>query len=399
MLSGVRVLELSQPQTMFAGQILADLGADVISIEPPGGASGRRMEPFRDDRIGLERSLTWHALNRNKRSVTIDVDTHDGRDAFERLAAASMVVIEAAPGRFARLADRGLVHCTVRPFSADGPKSRYAFTDRTVVASAGSPSYTGDADREPLFLPVPQAMMETGGEAAIGVLAALAARDRDQLGQRVDVSMRVAAMMSAFSLPYYSATTEPRPTRPAGRRIVLGVEIPAFYRCRDGFVQVSVAFGGFGGITRRMVDWLIGEGVLDAALAQVDWSRFPCAPEQTQDAERLRALVAGLQAAFEPLSKSQIGRAARARGFFAAPLMDMSDIAAFEQYAERGLWIRQQLADDLAIDAPARFVHVSDYSIEQLRPAPRLSEHTHEMLAEAGLSNEEIRALFAHQVI
>ena len=107
MRSGVRVLELARPKTMLAGQILADLGADVIAVEPPGGAPGRRMGPFLDDRIGLERSLTWHALNRNKRSITIDTDSTDGRDAFERIAATADVVIEAAPARFAALADRG----------------------------------------------------------------------------------------------------------------------------------------------------------------------------------------------------------------------------------------------------------------------------------------------------
>lgn len=399
MLSGVRVLELSRPETMFAGQILADLGADVIAVEAPGGSPGRRMEPFRDDRIGLERSLTWHALNRNKRGITIDVDCHDGRDLFERLAASAAVVIEPSPARFGHLSERGLVHCTVRPFSANGPKSHYAFVDRTIIAATGSPSYTGDGDRQPLFIPVPQAMMETGGDAAIAALAGLLARDRDGAGQSVEVSMRVAAMMSAFSLPYFSATPEPRPTRPAGRRVVLGVEIPAFHRCSDGFVQVSVAFGGFGGITKRMVEWLVQEGALDAALLDVDWSRFPSAPEPTKDAQRLQALVTGLQEAIGSRTKSQVGLAARAHGFFAAPLMDMSDIASFDQYAQRGLWARQAIAPGLSIDAPARFAQFSGFSVEQRLPAPALSEHTSEVLAEIGVSAHEARALFAHRII
>ncbi len=399
MLSGIRVLELSQPQTMLAGQILADLGAEVIAVEPPAGSLGRRMEPFRDDVIGLERSLTWHALNRNKRGITLDVDCHDGRDIFETLAASAAVVIETAPARFGHLSDRGLVHCTVRPFSADGPKSRHAFTDRTIVASTGAPSCTGDGDRAPLFIPVPQAMMEAGAEAAIGALAALVARDRDRMGQRVDVSMRVAAMMSAFSLPYFSATPEPRPARPAGRRTVLGVEIPAFHRCRDGFVQVSIAFGGFGGITRRMVDWLVGRKIVDAGLAEVDWSRFPADPDQAQDVQRLQTLVTGLQTAIACMDKAEVGLAARAHGFFAAPLMDMADIAAFDQYAARGLWSRQAIGPDLSIDVPARYAHFSNHSIEQRLPAPGLSEHTGEVLAAAGFSADEIRALFAHRII
>ncbi len=399
MLDGVRVLEVSQPQTMMAGQILADLGADVIVVEPPGGAPGRRMGPFLDDRIGLERSLTWHALNRNKRGVTIDLDSVDGRDAFERLAATAAAVIEAGPPRFAALAGRGLVHCAVRPFSAAGPKSGYAFTDRTVIAATGVPAYTGDGDRAPLFMPVPQAMLEASCEAAIGVLAGLAARDRDGEGQSVEVSMRAAAMMSALSLPYYAETTEPRPARSALRKPVLGVDIPNFYRCRDGFVQVSVAFGGFGAITGRMAAWLVEQQVLEPAIGKVDWSKFPSPDGDPQDAARLQALVSGIERAIAALSKAEVGTAARAHGFFASPLMDMSDVAAFDQYAQRGLWTRQTLPDGLGIDVPARFAHFTGYEIVQRRPAPALSEHTQALLIEAGLSADEVCALFSHHVI
>jgi len=398
-LSGVRVLELSQPQTMLAGQLLADLGADVIAVEPPGGAPGRRMGPFLDDRIGLERSLTWHALNRNKRGVTIDTNCADGRDAFERLAATATVVIEAGAARFAGLADRGLVHCTVRPFSAHGPKSSYAFTDRTIIAAAGSLAYTGDGDREPLFIPVPQAMMEAGAEAAVGVLAALMARDRDGQGQQVDVSMRAAAMMSAFSLPCYAATREPPPTRAGSRKRVLDVEIPAFHACRDGFVQVSVAFGGFGPVTSRMARWLVERDALAPELAEVDWSRFPASADPQEDRARLRALLDGLERAIAPMSKTDVGTAARTHGFFAAPLLDMADVASFAQYRERGLWARQALPDGVSIDAPAHFAQCTGHAFVQRRPAPALSEHTQEVLAEAGLSVPEIQALFCHHVL
>ena len=399
MLNGVRVLELSRPQTMLAGQILADLGADVIAVEPPGGAPGRRMGPFLGDRIGLERSLTWHALNRNKRSVTIDTDSTDGCDAFERIAATADVVIEAAPARFAALADRGHVHCAVRAFSAHGPKSNYAFTDRTIVAAAGSLAYTGDGDRAPLFIPVPQAMMEAGAEAAIGVLAALAARDRDRQGQQVDVSMRTAAMMSAFSLPCYAATREPPPTRAGSRKRVLDVEIPAFHACRDGFVQVSVAFGGFGPVTSRMARWLVERDALAPELAEVDWSRFPASADPQEDRARLRALLDGLERAIAPMSKTDVGTAARTHGFFAAPLLDMADVASFAQYRERGLWARQALPDGVSIDAPAHFAQCTGHAFVQRRPAPALSEHTQEVLAEAGLSVPEIQALFCHHVL
>jgi benzylsuccinate CoA-transferase BbsE subunit len=397
-LNGLRILELSAPSTMLAGLVLADLGADVVVVEPPGGAAGRRMPPFLHKRVGLDRSLAWHALNRNKRSLTLDLDCPDGQDLLRRLAATADAVVEAAPARCAHLADTGLVHCVVRPFSASGPKSGYAWTDRTLLAAAGVPLQTGDADRAPLFVPVPQAMLEAGCEAAIGVLAALAARTRDGSGQRVELSMRAAAMMSAFSLPYYADTPEQPPRRGQAKRSVAGVEVPSFLPCRDGYVQVSVAFGGFGGITARMAAWAVAAGTLDAAIAEVDWTRFPT-EDTVHCAEQLRQLVDGLRSAIAARTKDEVGTAARTHGFFAAPLMDMADIAAFDQYRERGLWLRQPLIDGVVVDAPAHVVRSDSFATQLRHPAPRLSEHTQELLAELGLSADEIAALFCHGVI
>src|SRR5713226_1836608 len=98
MLDDVRVLELSAPETMLAGRILADLGADVVVVEPPAGASGRRLAQFLDDIPGIERSLTWHALNYNKRGVTLDLPSTDGKAMLRDLATKFDVVIEAVGG-------------------------------------------------------------------------------------------------------------------------------------------------------------------------------------------------------------------------------------------------------------------------------------------------------------
>jgi benzylsuccinate CoA-transferase BbsE subunit len=87
MLSDLRVLEISAPETMQAGNVLAALGADVVVVEPLDGSAGRRMEPFLDETPGLERSLTWHALNRNKRGITLDLRSADSRELLRGLLA------------------------------------------------------------------------------------------------------------------------------------------------------------------------------------------------------------------------------------------------------------------------------------------------------------------------
>ena len=98
MLDDVRVLEISAPETMLAGRILADLGADVIVVEPPAGSPGRRPAPFLDDTPGIERSLVWQALNYNKRGVTLELASPDGMALMRDLAAKFDVVLEAVGG-------------------------------------------------------------------------------------------------------------------------------------------------------------------------------------------------------------------------------------------------------------------------------------------------------------
>src|SRR5258707_7230775 len=133
MLDDVRVLEISAPETMLAGRILADLGAYVVVVEPPAGSPGRRLAPFLDDVPGIERSLTWHALNYNKRGVTLDLSSPDGKALVRDLATKFDVVIEAAraggtsPFDSIEFAPR-VIRCTISPFLRGGLKNEYAST-------------------------------------------------------------------------------------------------------------------------------------------------------------------------------------------------------------------------------------------------------------------------------
>lgn len=400
MLAGLKVLEISCLHSMLAGQILADLGADVITIEPPQGGPGRREGPFLDDRLDSEASLTWHALNRNKRGITLDVGTPDGQDIFLKLAASADVVIEPAPARFSGRLPPSVLYCVLRPFSKWGPKSNYAFTDQILVASTGAPTYTGDADRRPVLIPVPQAMMETGAEAALAILGALAARDRGQGGQRIDVSARVAAMMSAFALPYFATANDKAPVRGVGRAPVPGVDIPNVYECRDGFVLLSITFGAFAGMTQRLVQWLVACERVPKELLEVDWVNYPIdVQEGRASTSALLSVIEGLTGLARTLTKQQIGEAAQKQRFFAAPLMDMADVASFEQYEARSLWVETSLPNGKTVKAPARFAQFSNFQISQRRPAPSLSEHTLEVLAELGFAKQEIQALYHHSII
>jgi len=402
MLDDVRVLEISAPETMLAGRMLADLGADVVVVEPPAGSPGRRLAPFLDGIPGIERSLTWQALNYNKRGVTLDVSSPDGKALTRALATKFDVVIEAAGAGRASPLDSiefapSVIRCTITPFVRTGPKSEYAATDLTVMAASGAPTMTGDLDRPPLFFPVPQAMMEAGADAAIAALAGLIARDRDGLGQRAEVSARIAAMMGSFGQALVPGSGNPEAKRTQGAMIVAGVQVPSVYECADGFVLITIGFGPvFGQMTQRLAKWATQEGHMGQRIAEISWPSFigDLSARKTSPSD-LHALVDGLKSLARSKTKAELAEASRRLGLLSSPVMNMKDVAEYAQYRERGLFASVSLEAGREIDAPARFAQFSNYSIGIRRPAPKLSEHSAEIFeAELGLSKTEIQALF-----
>jgi benzylsuccinate CoA-transferase BbsE subunit len=404
MLSDVRVLEFSAPSTMLGGQILGDLGADVVTVEPPGGAKGRRLPPYIGGLPGLENSLTWHALNRNKRAITLDITGPDGRAILGDLIQRFDVVIEWVDGGSCL---EGLAHperlivCEIAPFSRTGPKACYLATDAVLTAAGGAAAMAGDADRPPGFFPVPQPMMEAGAEAAVAALAALSTRDRLGGGQTVEVQARIAAAFASMGRLVAGRSGDHAfhraPPRAVGRMPV----VPGIYACADGWVTITVAFGAsFVAMTQRIASWLVEEGALQPEFAQANLLDVAQAAARSQaDPEPIEQLLAALAETCRRKSKTEIVEISKRHRFMAAPAMDMADIAGFEHYRQRGLFARQQVGEGV-VDAPARFAQFADYQIEVRRPAPRLSQHTAEVLGEfAGLNGLELQALFAQGVI
>src|SRR5260370_39569007 len=198
MLSGYRVLDLTNERGLLCCQILGDLGADVIKVEPPGGSSARKLGPFYQDQPDPNRSLLWWAYNRNKRGITLDISSEAGAEIFRRLLAIADFVLESdRPGR---LADSGfgydavarlnprIVYVSISPFGQDGPKALYHDCDLILMAAGGPMVLTGDADRPPIYLSVPQAFLHASVEAAAGAIIAFHELPRSRSGQLVDVS-------------------------------------------------------------------------------------------------------------------------------------------------------------------------------------------------------------------
>ncbi|HEX3463199.1 MAG TPA: CoA transferase [Candidatus Elarobacter sp.] len=227
-LAGIRVVEVGNFMAVpFCGMQLADLGADVIKVEnPSGGDLTRAAGPF----IGGE-SSNFVRLNRNKRSIALDLKSADGKALFERLAASADVVIEnLRPGTMeglglghAALSAKSprLIYLAATGFGNDGPYAQLAGLDIIAQAMSGLMSITGEPNAPPVKVGVPIADLTCALYGTIAVLAALRARDRDGRGQFIDVSLlESATSLAVWEAGRYFATGEvPKPSGSAHQAI------------------------------------------------------------------------------------------------------------------------------------------------------------------------------------
>ena len=172
LLSGITVVDLATPWGEYAGRLLADLGATVLKVEPPGGAAARSMPPC-DDRPGAEgRSLYWDTVAAGKQAYTADITTPEGRDAVLALLRGADVLVESfAPGTMEALGlgyevlaemNPRLVHVSVTPYGQTGPKANWPATELTIEAASGRMARQGDGDRPPIPIGFPQAAFTPG---------------------------------------------------------------------------------------------------------------------------------------------------------------------------------------------------------------------------------------------
>ena len=277
MLSPYRVLDFSDERGHLCGYMLAALGADVIAIEPPGGSRARSLRPFLGDIEDPDRSLTHFAYNRGKRSVVLDLDDELDRQRLEQLLAASDVVIESdIPGRMAEL---GLSHrqleidhphlvcASVTAFGQTGPKATWAATDLTVMASAVTLGITGDEDRPPVRVTVPQGFHFGAASATSGIIAALIERDHSGTGQHVDAAAQWTATLGTQAGVLSTGVGSVDITRTAGGAVIGPVRLRLVYPAADGYVSITHVFGmPIGQNTGYLMQWVCEEGFCDDAM-------------------------------------------------------------------------------------------------------------------------------------
>lgn len=374
-LTGVRVVELARILAgPWAGQVLADLGADVVKVEAPEGDDTRRWGPPFIDREGDRSAAYFHAANRGKRSVTADFRTPEGQETVRRLVAGADVLIENF--KVGGLAKYGLdwpslqrvnprlIYCSVTGFGQDGPYAARAGYDFIIQGMAGLMSVTGTPEGQPQKVGVAVTDIFTGIYAATAILAALHQRGVRGQGQQIDMALMDVAtgIMANQAMNYLATGVAPRK---------MGNEHPnlapyAVFDCADGWVILAT---GNDAQYRRLCAILGLPGLATAPQFQTNADRV---------ANRA-ALTAALTAATRGWRKADLLAACETEGVPAGPINDMAETFADPQIRHRGM--RIDPGGVPGVRSPIRF---SDAELALDRPAPRLGEHQAEVLAEAG---------------
>lgn len=389
LLSPYRALDLADGRGHFCGKILADLGADVIKIEPPGGDPSRNTGPFYHDTPHPERSLYWWAYNTSKRSATLDIGTSSGKEAFRRLVSHSDFVVESfSPGYMDSLGlgydalsqiNPRLVVVSITAFGQAGPYRDLKAPDIVLMAMGGQMFSAGYPDRPPVRISFPQAYLLAGAHGAAAAMVALTYRLRTGQGQHVDISAQacVTRLLSGeLSLWEFDGELSPREgsERPASG----GLKVRIVWPCKDGSVTFRPGIGGYLRGLRPLVEWMASENAA-GILKDKDWSSFSPLVSFTKEVESWQDIFGAF---FLQHTKAELYEGALQRHIPLFPVSTPREVVHDHQLAVRTFWVTVEHPELGASfpypGAPAK-LPLTPWKIQR-RP-PLTGEHTDEVLA------------------
>jgi len=415
LLGAYRVLDLTDEKGLLCGKILGDLGADVIKIEKPGGDPARNIGPFYKNIVDPEKSLYWFYTNLNKRSITLNIETDDGRDIFKRLVKTADFLIESFdPGYMKSLGlsyeeleriNPRLIMTSITPFGQTGPHSHFKYSDITTWAMTGMMNLCGDADRAPVRT-YPQCNFFGGLHGALGSMVAHYFRETTGEGQHVDVSIQQGGMLTLMISAEYWDVMKVNLFRmggvlPTPRKNLPPLMMPVIYPCKDGYVTLFL-MGGVSPVmmvsNKGVVELMDRDGVAEE-VKKVDWAKdmdSSTVPQEEYD----RAL--------EPVrrwlltkTKAELFDEAIKRSILLVPVSTAKDLAENAQLRARGYWIEVEHPElNDKITYPGAFVKMSDCQWRIWRRPPLIGEHNEEIYEkELGFTKEQLALLKGRGVI
>ena len=421
-LSDLRIIDLAGEIGVYCTKLLADLGADVIRIEPPDGDPLREIGPFWHDERAADRSLSFFNMNTSKRSVTLDFTQPAGRAVFERLVKSADVVVETyEPGYldslglgYAGLAKikPDIILTSITGFGQTGPHAHYRWSDIVGVAMSGMMTLAGDREDPPNMPACEQGYHGASIQAAAGTLMAAIYRDRTGTGQHVDVSMQEAlsinqerAMMTYDMLKQILGRT--------GARGVIPIDVPGIgtYECADGYIFAYLGTPG-GAPWPVTLEWMTREGKAEdlndepyvSLIGELNLrflTMLMTEPEKLPERIKNLTHIHQVFARFcKSMSKWTLYEEGQHRRIMVGIVSTPEDLARNPQLAARS-WYRDVKHDDLGATVrypgPPYRLYATPPEITRRPPLP--GEHNADVLGELGLAKDEVSKLHAAGVI
>jgi len=382
-LSGIRVLDFSRAIAgPYGCMVLGDLGAEVIKIESPEGDISRvSAGPAHHGE-----NFYYLAFNRNKKGITLDLLTQSGKEAFYDLIKVSDIIwSNYRAGSMARLGadydtllkiNPGIIYCSITGYGPSGPAQERPAWDIAVLAASGVISVTGEPDGRPVSPGVPVADEAGGLFSVIGVLAALAERQRTGKGQKIDVSLMDACLsLLCYPFSYYFITgTVPRPLGNSGHLILVPYGV---YKTKQGYIALGVCWPR---ITRAIgADWL------------ADDPRFKDLQARQEHRNELNAIIE------EQLAKAEADdwmEIFKIEDIAAAKVATLDEVATDPQVLHQNMILNMEHPSGGAIKLTGNPVKMEGISEKEYTPPPTLNQHEDEILSGLlGYSDDKIKKL------
>ena len=411
LLKGFRVLDLTDEKGALCGKMFADLGAEVIKVEPATGCSTRRIPPYLEDKADADRCLYSIAYHAGKKSVTANLATDDGRALVAELAEKSDFLVESHQLGYLDSIGLGydalakknprLIYASITPFGDTGPGKDYNWADIITWAAGGMMYLMGEEGKPPIQMSLPQAGLHAGGEAAVAMMLAHYPRQIDGLGQRIVVNMQaciVWTLMNEQAMPFLHGNHLSRTgvfvgSADARRQMV--------YECKDGHISTLIAGGTtVGNSTKALIEWMREKGFGSDWMRTKDWvSWVPGVFMKLteQDHFEINDLETTIQRFMLTMTKHEIYTQGLKRRIFLAPVANVADVAADEQLKARDFWTavpHDTIGRTLTFPGP--FAKLSATPIGSTTRAPRVGEHNDEIYRGLlGLTPERLNQLRA----
>lgn len=401
-LGDLRVLDLTDEKGVYCTKILADLGADVIKVEPPGGDATRDLPPFYHDIPHRERSLYFWQYNSNKKSITLAMETTDGQEIFQRLVKTADVVVETfRPGYLDSLGlgyktlgeiNPALIMTSITAFGQTGPYKDYKASDIVGVAMGGMMNTCGYPDGPPVMPYGGQGYHVVANHAAIATLIALYHRDMEGEGQHIDVSMQTAIAQSIeFGNEFYlycGWVLKRQGSRHGSDGI--GEPISNVMPCKDGYICTFGHAGPF--------EWMEADGEVGTLQEDPRWLEDPLfrrIPENRRYLEERQRAWAALH------TRQEITDGCQNMHISWAKCSTLEEIFQDEHLLDRGFWVDVEHPEvGGTFKYPGAPYVLQKTPWRMVRRAPLIGEHNTEIYEkELGFTREELSVLKSAGVI